>query len=176
MTRDDGPLNPKQTGPASGGDLYPLHVGPDDAGARLDKWLSTEIDALTRTRVKALIEAGAVMRNNLAVTDPSLKVREGDDFCVTVPHAVDPEPKGEAIPLEVVFEDADLIIINKPAGMVVHPAAGNSTGTLVNALIHHCGKSLSGVGGVARPGIVHRLDKDTSGLLVAAKNDATIEL
>ncbi len=172
MTRDDDPLNPKHTAHGADGDLYSLQVGLEETSTRLDKWLSSKIEGLTRTRLKALIDLGAVTRNEVVVTDPSLKVREGDNFCVTVPLAADPEPKGEAIPLEVVYEDQDLIIINKPAGMVVHPAAGNWTGTLVNALIHHCGESLSGVGGVARPGIVHRLDKETSGLLVAAKNDA----
>lgn len=172
MNRDGEPLNPIHVESREEGDVFELCVEADAAGSRLDKWLSTRIDALTRTRLKALIEAGAVTRNNLAVTDPSLKVKEGEKICVAVPRATDPEPKGEAIPLDVVFEDSDLIIINKPASMVVHPAAGNWTGTLVNALIHHCGESLSGVGGVARPGIVHRIDKDTSGLLVAAKNDA----
>ncbi len=172
MTRDGEPLNPNHAQPQAEGDVFELCVDADAAGSRLDKWLSAMINELTRTRLKALIEAGAVTRNNLAVTDPSLKVKEDENFCVAVPRAADPEPKGEAIALDVVFEDADLIIINKPAGMVVHPAAGNWSGTLVNALIHHCGDSLSGVGGVARPGIVHRIDKDTSGLLVAAKNDA----
>ena len=169
MTRDSEPLNPNHAESREEGDVFELCVDADAIGWRLDKWMSTKIDELTRTRLKALIEAGAVARNNLAVTDPSLKIKEGEKFRVVVPLAADPEPKGEAIALEVVFEDADLIIINKPAGMVVHPAAGNWSGTLVNALIHHCGKSLSGVGGVARPGIVHRLDKDTSGLIVAAK-------
>ena len=172
MTRDGEPLNPGQSAIAADGEVYAVSVEPETAGQRLDKCLSTAIEALTRTRLKALIEAGAVSRNGEVVTDPSLKVREGDALSVAAPSAADPEPQGEAIPLDVVYEDNDLIIVNKPAGMVVHPAAGNWSGTLVNALIHHCGESLSGIGGVARPGIVHRLDKDTSGLLVAAKNDA----
>jgi len=147
-------------------------VGADAAGERIDKWLSERIEALTRSRLKALIDDGALLRDGAAFADPSYKLREGETYVLTPPPVADPEPQPEAIPLDVVYEDDDLIIINKPAGMVVHPAAGHWTGTLVNALIHHCGKSLSGVGGVARPGIVHRIDKDTSGLLVIAKNDA----
>lgn len=149
-----------------------LVASDDDSGARLDKWLSERLDGLTRSRLKALIEKGALARNGEAFTDPSWRIRPGDRFTLTPPPVEAPAPKGEAIPLDVRYEDADLIVVNKPAGMVVHPAAGNWTGTLVNALIAHCGASLSGVGGVARPGIVHRLDKDTSGLLVAAKHDA----
>ena len=103
--------------------------------------------------------------------EPSRKVAAGERFTIALPEPDDPEPKGEAIPLDILYEDADLIVINKPAGLVVHPGAGNWTGTLVNALIHHCGDSLSGIGGVRRPGIVHRLDKDTSGVMVVAKND-----
>lgn len=145
-------------------------VGADDAGARLDKWLS-ERSRLTRSRLKALIEAGALTKNGAVFDDPSWKVREGERFALTVPEAAPASPRAEKVALDIRFEDADIIVVNKPAGMVVHPAAGNWTGTLVNALIAHCGASLSGVGGVARPGIVHRLDKETSGLLVAAKND-----
>lgn len=165
MTGDDQTLKPDENG------AYSFTAGPEDAGARIDKWLSERVAALTRTRLKALIEEGALSRDGEAFSDPSWKLREGESFVLTPPPVADPEPKAEAIPLDVVFEDADLIVVNKPAGMVVHPAAGNWTGTLVNALIHHCGESLSGVGGVARPGIVHRIDKDTSGLLVVAKND-----
>lgn len=145
-------------------------VAPDDFGARLDKWLSERTD-FTRSRLKALIETGAVERNGMAFNDPSWKLREGDVFELTIPAPTDPTPKGEAIALDIHFEDENLIVVNKPAGMVVHPAAGNWHGTLVNALIYHCGDSLSGVGGVARPGIVHRIDKDTSGLIVVAKHD-----
>ncbi len=166
MTRDDDRLNP-----LGGESVYDFAPDPDDTGARLDKWLSERIELLTRTRLKALIEAGALTRNGELFTDPSWKIRDGDVFRLVVPAPADPAPKAEAIPLDVVYEDSDIIIVNKPAGLVVHPAAGNWTGTLVNALIHHCGDSLSGVGGVARPGIVHRIDKDTSGLLVVAKND-----
>jgi len=147
-------------------------VASDYAGTRLDKWLSDAADGLTRSRVKALIEGGALSRNGAVFTDVSWKIRDGETYALTIPPLETAEPAGEAIALDVYYEDADLIVINKPAGLVVHPAAGNWTGTLVNALIAHCGDSLSGVGGVARPGIVHRLDKDTSGLIVAAKHDA----
>lgn len=148
-----------------------LVVTTEDAGARLDKWLSGQIEALTRTRIKALIEAGFVSRAGEIVNDPSLKVRAGEVFAIDRPPPSPPEPAGEAIALDIPFEDDDVVVVNKPAGLVVHPAAGNRAGTLVNALIAHCGSSLSGVGGVARPGVVHRIDKDTSGLLVVAKND-----
>ena len=149
-----------------------LAAQPENAGERLDKWLSVMIPTLTRTRIQALIEAGALKMDGAAFSDASFKLRGREAFTLDIPPAEAPEPKGETIPLEVAFEDRDLIVVNKLAGLVVHPAAGNRAGTLVNALIAHCGQSLSGVGGVARPGIVHRLDKDTSGLLVAAKNDA----
>ncbi len=176
MTSDDAPLNPENAapinGPNNGEEVYSCLVEPDHAGARLDKWLSECIEPVTRTRIKALIEAGVLTRDGAVITDPSLRLREGERYRLVVPATADPEPEGENIPLDVVFEDAELIVVNKPAGLVVHPAAGNWTGTLVNALIYHCGDSLSGIGGVARPGIVHRIDKDTSGLLVVAKNDA----
>ncbi len=149
-----------------------LTVNADHAGTRLDKWLSDRIEGLTRTRIKALIEADALKRGGAPFADVSWKVKEGETYALDIPAAAPAGPLPEAIPLDIRYEDADLIVINKPAGLVVHPGAGNWTGTLVNALIAHCGASLSGVGGVARPGVVHRLDKDTSGLLVAAKNDA----
>lgn len=158
--------------PAGGpGEVLHFDVSPDDAGARLDKWLSERVENLTRSRLKALIEAGALTRGGEAFDDPSWKIREGEAYRLAVPPLAPAAPQGEAIDLDIRYEDADLIVVHKPAGLVVHPASGNWTGTLVNALIAHCGTSLSGVGGVARPGIVHRLDKDTSGLLVAAKND-----
>lgn len=166
MTRDDETLKPP-----AGETVYDFAVGPDDAGARLDKWLSERIESLTRTRLKALIEEGLLIKDGAVFANPSWKLREQEAFRLVVPAPEDPTPLGEAIALDVAYEDDDLIVVNKPAGLVVHPAAGNWTGTLVNALIHHCGRSLSGVGGVARPGIVHRIDKDTSGLLVVAKND-----
>lgn len=146
-------------------------VRSDYAGSRLDKWLSDVAEDLTRSRIKAMIETGAVSRNGAVFTDPSWKIHLGETYSLTPPQIEPATPQGEAIALNIVYEDDDLIVVNKPAGLVVHPAAGNWTGTLVNALIFHCGKSLSGVGGVARPGIVHRLDKDTSGLIVAAKHD-----
>ena len=141
---------------------------------RSDKALAEACD-LSRARVQALIGEGRVSVNGGALTSPSAKVSEGDRFEIAVPPASEPEAKPQDIPLDIVFEDDHLIIVNKPAGMVVHPAAGNPDGTLVNALLHHCKGQLSGIGGVARPGIVHRIDKDTSGLLVVAKSDAAHE-
>ncbi|PST18583.1 RluA family pseudouridine synthase [Mesorhizobium plurifarium] len=145
----------------------------DDAAGRLDAFLTEALAGeFSRNRIKSLIEQGAVSINGATVTEPKRKVHPGDTFRIALPEPEDPEPKGEAIPLDVLYEDLDLIVLMKPAGLVVHPGAGNWTGTLVNALIHHCGDSLSGIGGVKRPGIVHRLDKDTSGVMVVAKNDA----
>ncbi|HWU64513.1 MAG TPA: RluA family pseudouridine synthase [Ensifer sp.] len=142
------------------------------ASGRLDTWLGGALDGeISRSRAKALIEGGAVSINGAVVTEAKKKIRPGDKVVIDMPDPEDPEPQGEDIPLEVLYEDDDLIVISKPAGLVVHPGAGNWTGTLVNALIHHCGASLSGIGGVKRPGIVHRLDKETSGVMVAAKND-----
>lgn len=141
---------------------------------RLDKALSRDVPAeadLSRSRLGRLIETGAVTVNGAVIENPRFKVSEGDEITVTVEAATESDIVGEDIPLVVVYEDDDLIVIDKPAGMVVHPAPGTPNGTVVNALIHHCGDSLSGVGGEKRPGIVHRIDKDTSGLLVAAKSD-----
>ena len=141
---------------------------------RLDKALSRNVPAeadLSRSRLGRLIETGAVTVNGAVVENPRFKVSEGDEITVTVEAAIESDIVGEDIPLVVVYEDDDLIVIDKPAGMVVHPAPGTPNGTVVNALIYHCGDSLSGVGGEKRPGIVHRIDKDTSGLLVAAKSD-----
>ncbi|MBY0421638.1 MAG: RluA family pseudouridine synthase [Parvularculaceae bacterium] len=146
-------------------------VGAEDVGARLDKWLSATL-ALTRTRARALIEAGSVTRDGVAVQDPASKLRAGDVFAVDLPAVAPYEVEPESVALSVLYEDDALIVVDKPAGMVVHPAAGHARGTLVNALLAHCGPSLSGVGGVARPGVVHRIDKDTSGLVVVAKTDA----
>jgi len=142
-----------------------------EAGERLDRVLAKHIADLSRTRLKALILAGEVAISGGTIRDPGQHVNAGDEVVVTLPPPEPAEPEGEAIPLSVVYEDDDIIVIDKPAGLVVHPAAGHHSGTLVNALIAHCGDSLSGIGGVKRPGIVHRLDKDTSGLLVVAKND-----
>ncbi|MGV2130085.1 RluA family pseudouridine synthase [Agrobacterium vitis] len=147
-------------------------IAGEDAEGRLDAWLAASLGGdLSRNRVKALIEQGAVFINGTAVTEPKRKIKPGDQLVIAMPEPEDPEPKGEDIPLTVLYEDKDLIVLSKPAGLVVHPGAGNWTGTLVNALIHHCGDSLSGIGGVKRPGIVHRLDKETSGVMVVAKND-----
>lgn len=143
----------------------------DDQGQRLDRQLSQHWSDLSRVRLKSLILEGCLTVNGMIVTNPSSKCQVGQIVCLTVPalRVADPEP--ENLPLEIFYEDGDLIVLNKPAGMVVHPAPGNETGTLVNALLYHCGARLSGIGGVRRPGIVHRLDKDTSGLMVVAKND-----
>jgi 23S rRNA pseudouridine1911/1915/1917 synthase len=156
-------------------------IADADDGQRLDRVLATCHPDLSRSRWQALIKQGAVRlapaghqtrQPERVLEDPGHRVKCGDVLTVDLPPAVDAEPQGEAIPLTVVFEDQHLIVIDKPAGLVVHPGAGHATGTLVNALISHCGVSLSGIGGVKRPGIVHRLDKDTSGLLVVAKTDA----
>jgi 23S rRNA pseudouridine1911/1915/1917 synthase len=147
-------------------------VGPDEAGSRLDRLLAARIGGLSRARLKALILAGRVRDAGGTLGDPATRVKPGQYIVVQVPAPEPAEPAGEDIALAVVHEDAHLIVVDKPAGLVVHPAAGHREGTLVNALIAHCGASLSGVGGVRRPGIVHRLDKDTSGLMVIAKTDA----
>jgi 23S rRNA pseudouridine1911/1915/1917 synthase len=144
-------------------------VGNDQAGWRLDRFLANALGDISRSRLQQLIEGGAVRHTRKTIRDGNFRVKPGEAYTVQVPPPAPAEPQGQAIPLHVVYEDEDLIVIEKPAGLVVHPAAGNPDGTLVNALIAHCGSSLSGVGGIARPGIVHRLDKDTSGLLVAAK-------
>jgi len=151
-------------------------AGADATGRRLDVALTEAARdhglGLSRTRIKALIEAGALMIDGVVTSDGNRKLKDGEALVLVVPPAEDVELAGEAIPLAIVYEDAHLVVIDKPAGLVVHPAPGHATGTLVNALIAHCGDSLSGIGGVKRPGIVHRLDKDTSGLLVVAKTDA----
>jgi 23S rRNA pseudouridine1911/1915/1917 synthase len=146
-------------------------VADADSGERLDRLLARDIAALSRTRIKALILDGAVAIGGRTILDPGHRVNAGDRIEVTVPPPEEPEPQAENIPLNIVYEDDQLIVVDKPSGLVVHPAAGHATGTLVNALIAHCGDSLSGIGGVKRPGIVHRLDKDTTGLMVVAKTD-----
>ena len=138
---------------------------------RLDQFLKKNITDLSRTRIKKLIIDGFLKINNRIIVDPSYNVKENDICSLEIPRAVKAKPIGEKIELEIIFEDNDLIVINKQKGLVVHPAPGNPNKTLVNALINHCGNSLSGIGGEKRPGIIHRLDKDTSGLLVVAKND-----
>src|SRR6202012_4802697 len=150
---------------------HSVTVSGGGGAVRLDRVLAAHLTEVSRSRLKALILDGQVRIGTEAVRDPAYHVARGDTITIDLPEAVEPEPKGEAIALNIVYEDDDIIVIDKPAGLVVHPAAGHATGTLVNALIAHCGASLSGIGGVRRPGIVHRLGKDTSGLLVAAKND-----
>ncbi|HEX2802405.1 MAG TPA: RluA family pseudouridine synthase [Sphingomicrobium sp.] len=152
-----------------------VQLEPAQSGWRLDRALAAAVPTLSRERLKALIRSGGLTSGETPLRDPATKVRGDERFLLQVP---EPEPahnEPQEIPLEVVFEDPHLLVIDKPAGLVVHPAAGNRDGTLVNALLHHCGESLSGIGGVARPGIVHRIDKDTSGLLVVAKSDVAHE-
>src|SRR5688500_8848895 len=148
-----------------------IAVTAEEAGQRLDRVLAARVTELSRSRLKALIVDGRVSVAGAAVHDPALHVRAGETIVIDVPPAAPAEPEAETIPLDIVHEDAAIIVINKPAGLVVHPAAGHARGTLVNALIAHCGASLSGIGGVKRPGIVHRLDKDTSGVMIVAKTD-----
>jgi len=150
-----------------------LTVEEDDQNERLDRFLATRIEGMSRSRLKTLIKEGQVSFKGDRLVEPNYRVKCGEQFELTIPEVEDAIPKPEDIPLDVVYEDEHLIVVDKPAGMVVHPAAGNWNRTLVNALLFHCGDSLSGIGGVRRPGIVHRIDKDTSGLLVVAKNDET---
>ena len=149
--------------------LEPVELS--DKGLRLDKFLSSKLD-FSRAEIQRLIKGGYVLSDDEPITDSAYKIKTGDCFEIEIPLPVEAEPKPENIELDVVYEDDDLIVVNKPSGMVVHEGAGVYDGTLVNALLYHCGDSLSGIGGVKRPGIVHRIDKETSGLLVAAKNDA----
>jgi 23S rRNA pseudouridine1911/1915/1917 synthase len=153
-----------------------FEAGPSDVDERLDRFLGRAAAdrrfALSRTRLKALIEAGHVKVDGNIVIDAAYRVSEGAQIEVEAPPAIESRMPAQELPLDIVFEDSHLLVLDKPAGLVVHPAAGHEDGTLVNALIAHCGDSLSGIGGVRRPGIVHRLDKDTSGLLVVAKTDA----
>ena len=148
---------------------------PDMAGWRLDRALATALPAYSRERLKALIAAGAVVGDQGPVRDPARKVAGVEAFQVAIPAPRAADAQAQDIPLNIIYEDDALLIVDKPAGLVVHPAAGNLDGTLVNALLHHCAGRLSGIGGVARPGIVHRIDKDTSGLLVVAKSDKAHE-
>ncbi len=178
MTRTMTPATTNNPGAAR----HHVRIGDAEAGRRLDRVLADALPELSRTRVKALIEQGRVSRLDAAsepggepgaatIDEPSRRVKSGQTFAVIVPDAEPPRPLPQDIALRVIHEDDDLLVIDKPAGLVVHPAPGNPDGTLVNALIAHCGDGLSGIGGVRRPGIVHRLDKETSGLMVVAKND-----
>ena len=148
-----------------------LTIGENQAGDRLDRALAALWPDLSRSRLKQLIELGAVTVNGKAAANPAQKVKLGVHVVLVVPLAIAAKPQGEDIPLNIIFEDRDVIVLDKPAGLVVHPAAGNRDGTLVNALIAHCGSTLSGIGGELRPGIVHRIDKDTTGLMVVAKTE-----
>ena len=179
--RSSAKNSPAPASPAGDGQRLVVTVSGDEGSSRLDRVLAVHSPELSRSRLKALILAGRVSLRRVsmdreagavnAVRDPAHHVAAGDAITIEVPEAVAAEPKAEDIALDIVYEDDDIIVIDKPRGLVVHPAAGHETGTLVNALIAHCGASLSGIGGVKRPGIVHRLDKDTTGLMVAAKND-----
>ncbi len=150
-------------------------IAPAADSWRVDRALADAVPTLSRERLKVLINAGQVTQGGVPMRDPSRKARAGEAFQIAVPAPTAAHNEAQDIPLVIAFEDEHLIVLNKPAGLVVHPAAGNLDGTLVNALLHHCRGSLSGIGGVARPGIVHRIDKDTSGLMVAAKTDRTHE-
>lgn len=173
MAQKDNPLAGDDSAAPDGSPAAPqiarVPVLPEQAGQRLDRVLTESLNGLSRSRLKALIEAGQVSRNDETCRQPALKVAQGDRLVVTIPAAVDAVPVGQAMDLSILHEDAHLIVLDKPAGLVVHPAPGNPDYTLVNALIAHCGAELTGIGGVRRPGIVHRLDKDTSGVMVAAK-------
>jgi 23S rRNA pseudouridine1911/1915/1917 synthase len=149
-------------------------IDDSTAGERLDRALTAALPTLTRSRVKALIESRRVtLADGTTLEEPSRKVKKGETFVLDMPEPEPAEPQAQALDLNILYEDTDLLVVDKPAGLVVHPAPGNPDHTLVNALIAHCGESLSGIGGVRRPGIVHRLDKDTSGVMVVAKNDRT---
>jgi 23S rRNA pseudouridine1911/1915/1917 synthase len=150
---------------------HTVTVQESEAGERLDRLLAAHLGGLSRTRLKRLVEEGCVSLGGATIWDPSLRVKPGQRFAVAVPPPVDDRPLPQPLALDIRYEDEHVIVIDKPAGLVVHPAPGNPDHTLVNALIAHCGASLAGIGGVRRPGIVHRLDKDTSGLIVAAKTE-----
>jgi 23S rRNA pseudouridine1911/1915/1917 synthase len=169
--RPDDELDHQLPEAVDAGGCASIMAGDDAKGKRLDIVLATGMASFSRSRLQALIKDGKVLVAGKVATDPGLRLRGGEELSIIVPPPDAPKPRAENIPLAVVFEDEHLIVIDKPAGLVVHPAAGHARGTLVNALIGHCGDSLSGIGGVRRPGIVHRLDKDTSGLLVVAKSD-----
>ena len=148
-----------------------VRIAPEDDGVRLDRALQRQLPEVSRSRLKQLMLDGRVASGSQVLRDPAQRAPGGAEITVSLPEPERAEPAAQAIPLDIRFEDAHLIVVDKPAGMLVHPAPGNPEGTLVNALLAHCGPSLAGIGGVRRPGIVHRLDKDTSGLLVAAKTE-----
>ena len=152
--------------------VHTLSSEPADAGLRLDKFLARGLPQFSRSRLQSLIEEGCVTLRGKTIQDASGKVKPGETYEINIPDAAPSHMEAQPMPLDIVHEDKDILILNKPPGLTVHPGAGNPDKTLVNALLAHCGESLSGIGGVARPGIVHRIDKDTSGLLAVAKNDA----
>lgn len=151
--------------------MFTILVEGEDSGQRLDRFLNNYVSDLSRTRIKSLIEAGCATIDGKIIEDPNYRIKTGSNLSLNVPAPVEDRPEPQHITLDIVYEDDHLVVLNKPAGMVVHPGAGNPDGTLVNALLAHCGDSLRGIGGVKRPGIVHRIDKDTSGLMVAAKTE-----
>lgn len=153
--------------------FYTAPVSKEQARTRIDKFIADSIPQFSRAQIQRLLESGCVFADDLLITDKNFKTREGDIYQIIVPEPEEATPVAQNIPLDILYEDEDLVVVNKPAGMTVHPAAGCSRDTLVNALLYHCKESLSGIGGVARPGIVHRIDRNTSGILVVAKNDIT---
>jgi len=157
-----------------GSTVHSVSAGPQAAGQRADRFLTDAIGSLSRSRVKALIETGHASRDGLPLNEPAEPIRPGACYRLTVPAPVPATPQAQAIPFPILYEDADLLVLDKPAGLVVHPAPGNEDGTLVNALLAHCGDQLPGIGGERRPGIVHRLDKDTSGIMVVAKSEQAL--
>ena len=174
-TRISTPITPTShlsaATPTPDSDPHEVVAPPDAAGTRADRFLAEAIGGLSRSRVKALIEAGAVSRDGAPLTEPSEAVRAGVRYTLRVPRPTPATPAPQRIPLTILYEDRDLLVIDKPAGLVVHPAPGNPDGTLVNAVLAHAAEDLTGIGGEARPGIVHRLDKDTSGVMVVAKSE-----
>ncbi len=163
--------DPDLEGPVHQGRVLSWVAPPEAAGDRLDKVLAAALTDLSRSRLRALLDQGCVRCADKTITDPAHRVKPGQVFEVLIPDPVPALPEAQALPLTIVYEDDEVLVLDKPPGLVVHPAPGNRDGTLVNALLAHCGPSLAGIGGVCRPGIVHRLDKDTSGLLVVAKTD-----
>ena len=170
-TPDLGSSELPETPPTEGSQFVSFDVPEDQVGERLDRFISSSLEHYTRSRVKELIKSGHVKRAEKVILEPNCRIKLGDKYDVELPPAAAAIPLAENIPLNIAYEDEHLIVVDKPAGLVVHPATGHWRGTLVNALLYHCGDSLSGVGGVKRPGIVHRLDRQTSGLMVVAKND-----
>jgi 23S rRNA pseudouridine1911/1915/1917 synthase len=153
-------------------ETYTFTAGPADAGERIDRVLARRLPEISRSRLKNLVEAGWLSSGGETIEQPAYRVKSGQSFAIIVPEPAAAVPEPQAMPLDILYEDRDIVVLNKPAGLVVHPAPGNPDRTLVNALLAHCGAELTGIGGTRRPGIVHRLDKDTSGLMVVAKTDA----